>query len=179
MGRASLLPLTNNIAPESVDSGTGENMSIDQIEDVELLYGVPKSREQKALKLNPIYGLLPPRAVRNPITRSGTCQKVVLPYKVAATGFQTEIGLCDSLAEVAVGEEALISPDVYDVEFQAVTFPYRHPKGSIPDHTIDLRITYHNGLRRMVFVRYGETLRRVVGRRGHGASAIKKGMSNG
>lgn len=133
-------------------------MSIDDIEDVTLLYGVPKSPKQKALKLNPIYGLLPTRAVRNPITRSGTSQKVVLPYRVAATGFQTEIGLCDSVAEAAVGEEALISPDVYDVEFQAVTFPYRHPEGLIQYHTIDLRITYHNGLRRMVFVRYGESL---------------------
>jgi hypothetical protein len=128
-------------------------MSIDQIEDVELLYGIPKQPRQKAVTLKPIYGLLPSRAVRNPITTSATSQKVVLPYKTAATGHQIEIGLCESLAEAAVGEEAIISTDVYDVEFQPITFPYEYPAGRKRNHTMDLRITYHDGTRRMVFVR--------------------------
>lgn len=121
-------------------------------------YGAARNKRVKAIKLNQIHGVLPFTGVRNPITTSTVSQKVMLTYKTAANGWQRKVGATDSAAEAAAAEEALIDPDVYDVEFQPLTFPYEYPKGNIRPHTIDLRVTFNSGLRRFVFVRNAESL---------------------
>lgn len=133
-------------------------MSLDDIDDVETLYGIKKLPRQTKITLREIHGILPSRAVRNPIRASATSQTSTFVYKVAATGCKEEIGLAESLAEVAVGEELLLSPEIYDVEFQPLTFGYEYPKGRTQPHTIDIRLTTISGRRVLVFVRYEESL---------------------
>ncbi len=79
-------------------------------------------------------------------------------YKTEANGWRPRVGLVESGAELAIAEDALASPGVYDVEFQPVCFPYRHPSGRKATHTIDLRITFRSGLKRFVFVRNATSL---------------------
>lgn len=121
-------------------------------------YGQPKLRSVGKITLPDIHGVLPFAGVRNPITVSDTSHKVSLIYKTEANGWQPRIGLVESGAELAVGEDALTTPGVYDVEFQPVRFSYRHPSGRTAWHTIDLRITFRSGLRRFVFVRNAASL---------------------
>ncbi|MGB1264732.1 MAG: hypothetical protein ACPG6L_03305 [Nereida ignava] len=121
-------------------------------------YGLPKLRNPAKIKLNHIHGVLPFSGVRNPITASGVSHKVSLTYKTEANGWKRKVGLVESAAELAVAEEALISPQYYDVEFQPVMFPYICPKGQRRSHTIDLRLTYKSGRRVFVFVRNASSL---------------------
>lgn len=121
-------------------------------------YDLPKIRSAGKIKLGPIHGLLPFSGVRNPISVSNTSQKVMLPYKTLANNWLPKIGAAESAAEAAVAEEALVSPDIYDVEFQPVEFPYEYPPGRRRRHTIDLRFTFKSGLKRFVFVRNRSSL---------------------
>ncbi|GFE67324.1 hypothetical protein [Litoreibacter roseus] len=123
-------------------------------------YGLPKTRSAGKIELGPIHGVLPFTGVRNPISVSSTSQKVMLPYKTEANNWMPRVGAAESAAEAAVAEEALISPDIYDVEFQPVEFAYQYPAGRKRKHTIDLRLTFRNGLRRFVFVRNRTSLRK-------------------
>ncbi|WP_339108571.1 hypothetical protein [Thioclava sp. GXIMD4216] len=116
-------------------------------------YGKPKLRSAGKITLPEIHGVLPFSGVRNPITVSSTSHKTTFTYKTKANGWQPRVGLAESGAELAVAERSLITPGVYDVEFQPVRFPYRHPTGRTAWHTIDQRITFDSGLRRFVFVR--------------------------
>ncbi len=133
-------------------------MSIDDIEDYETLYGIKKLPRQSVIEPREIYGVLPRRAVRNPIGTSASSQKTTFPYRVQATGFRDEVGLTDSLGETSVSDEILISPETYDLEFQALEFPYEYPAGNWRAHTIDMRLTTISGKRVFIFVRYEESL---------------------
>lgn len=137
----------------------GEAMSIDDIEDYETLYGIKKLPRQSVIEPREIYGVLPRRAVRNPIGTSASSQKTTFVYRVPATGFRDEVGLTDSLGETAVGDEILISPETYDLEFQALEFPYEYPTGNWRTHTIDMRLTTVSGRRVLIFVRYEKSLK--------------------
>ena len=121
-------------------------------------YGQPKLRSVGRIILPEIHGVLPFSGVRNPITVSSTSHKVSLIYRTEANGWQPRIGLAESGAEAAAGEKALITPGIYDVEFQPARFPYRHPSGRTAWHTIDLRITFRSGRRRFIFVRNRQSL---------------------
>ncbi|CAM3369107.1 hypothetical protein SAMN04488021_1645 [Paracoccus aminovorans] len=121
-------------------------------------YGQPKLRSVGKITLPDVHGVLPFTGARNPTTISSTSHKVSLTYKTEANGWQPRIGLAESGAEVAVGEMALTTPGIYNVEFQPVRFPYRHPSGRSAWHTIDLRITFRSGLRRFIFVRNRDSL---------------------
>jgi len=129
-----------------------------QIDHDEWAYPLPKLRSAGKITLGDIHGVLPFLGVRNPITASKTSQKVMLTYKTAANHWQPRVGAAESLAEAAVAEEALTSPDIYDVEFQPVEFGYEYPPGSRRSHTIDLRFTFNSGLKRFVFVRNRSSL---------------------
>lgn len=116
-------------------------------------YGLPRIRSAGAVSINDIPGILPNTGLRNPLTTSSVSHKVAFTYRTAANGWQSKVGAAESMAEAAVAMEALVSPMVHDVEFQPVTFPYPRPDGRIGSHTIDLRITYVTGLKRVIFVR--------------------------
>jgi|GEM_PF-1106000 len=121
-------------------------------------YGQPKIRSAGKITLPDIHDVLPFAGARNPITASNTSFKVSLTYKTEANDWRPRVGLVESGAELAVAEDALISPGIYDVEFQPVRFPFKHPSGRTAWHTIDLRITYRSGLKLFVFVRNGASL---------------------
>ena len=121
-------------------------------------YALPKIRSAGKIQFGDVHGVLPYTGVRNPITTSSVSQKVSFTYRTAANNWQPKIGAAESMAEAAVAMEALVSPYVYDVEFQPTTFPYVHPNGQTKHHTIDLRITYNTGERCFVFVRNSTSL---------------------
>jgi len=123
-------------------------------------YGLPKLRSAGKVTFKDIHGVLPYTGVRNPITTSSVSHKMALTYRTAANDWQPKIGAAESGAEAAVAMEALVSPYVYDVEFQPTSFSYIHPNGQQKTHTIDLRITYKNGLNRFVFVRNASSLKK-------------------
>ncbi len=123
-------------------------------------YGQPRLRSAGRITLPDIHGVLPFAGVRNPITASNTSFKVSLTYKTEANGWQPRVGLVESGAELAVGEDVLTTPGIFDVEFQPVRFPYRHPSGRTAWHTIDLRITFRSGRKRLVFVRNRDSLQK-------------------
>ena len=124
-------------------------------------YGLPKIRSAGKIELGSLYGLLPFSGVRNPISVSNTSQKVMLPYKTMANSWVPKVGAAESAAEAAVAEEALVSPQIYDVEFQPVEFGYEFPAGRRRSHTIDLRLTFKSGLKRFVFVRNRRSLEKA------------------
>ncbi|HEY0121061.1 MAG TPA: hypothetical protein VGC14_04735 [Rhizobium sp.] len=128
------------------------------IDHDEWAYGQPKLKSAGKIELRPIPGVLPFTGVRNPLTTSSISQKVAFKYRSAENNWQPKVGLVDSLAELAVGHEALINPDIHDVEFQPLQFSYQRPDGSTHLHTIDLRITFRSGLRCLVFVRNSQSL---------------------
>lgn len=129
-----------------------------EIEHDEWAYPLPKLRSAGKITVGEIHGVLPFSGVRNPITASKTSQKVMMTYKTGANQWKPRVGAAESLAEAAVAEDPLTSPDVYDVEFQPVEFGYEFPAGSRRSHTIDLRITFNSGLKRFVFVRNRSSL---------------------
>lgn len=133
-------------------------MELNAIEHDSWGYGLPRLKTAGKITLNPVHGVLPFTGVRNPIVTSSVSQKVMMVYKTAANDWQPKVGAAESLAEAAVAEEALISPHVYDVEFQPVVFPYEYPRGNTLTHTIDLRITLNSGKRQFIFVRFAESL---------------------
>ena len=92
-------------------------------------HGEAKVRTAGKIELGDVPGVLPFTGVRNPITTSSTSQKVLLRFKTEANGWQLKIGAAESLAEAAVAHEALCCPDIYDVEFQPLCFPYEFPLG--------------------------------------------------
>lgn len=121
-------------------------------------HGEAKVRTAGKIELGDVPGVLPFSGVRNPITTSSTSQKVLLRFKTEANGWQLKIGAAESLAEAAVAHEALCCPDVYDVEFQPLYFPYEFPLGVKRSHTIDLRVTFRSGMRVLLFVRNAASL---------------------
>lgn len=121
-------------------------------------YGQPKLRSAGKITLPEIHGVRPFTGVRNPITVSNSSHKISFLYKTEANGWRPKVGLAESSAELAAGEAALINPEIYDVEFQPVRFPYEYPAGTWRWHTIDLRLTFKSGRRRFVFVRNAESL---------------------
>lgn len=128
------------------------------IDHDEWAYGQPKLKSAGKIELRPIPGVLPFTGARNPLTTSSVSQKVAFKYRTAANNWQPKVGLVESLAEMAVAHEALINPEIRDVEFQPLQFPYKRSDGTVHLHTIDLRITFSSGLRCLVFVRNSDSL---------------------
>lgn len=120
-------------------------------------YELAKLPEQKAIELDPIYGVLPFDGVRNPGFRSATSHTVWMTYRTAANDWKEKVGVCESAAEAAVAREALMSPETLDVALQPLTVSYKLD-GAPREYTHDILITKHNGHRRLIFVRNGESL---------------------
>lgn len=115
-------------------------------------YSPPKYKEQTAIKLGSVRGVLPYTGLRNPLTSSHASHRVMLTYRVPANDNQPKIGLCESAAELAVAQELLMHRDTYDLEFQPCTVSF-HFDGAPKTHTYDLRLTLISGERRLIFVR--------------------------
>jgi len=122
-------------------------------------YALPKIRSTGKIQFQNIPGTLPFTGVRNPLTTSSVSHKSAFTCRTAANNWQAKVCAVESGAEAAVAMEALLSPEVHDVEFQPVKFDYEFPHGRKRTHTIDLRITYNTGLRRFVFIRNSDSLK--------------------
>lgn len=107
-----------------------------------------------------IWGVLPFDGVRNPSGRSNTSHKVFLEYRTPANNWKPKVGIADSAAEAAVGLEAVISPDTFDLAFQPLTVEYGDEAGKTRSYTHDVMITLRTGLRRLVFVRNESSLKK-------------------
>ncbi|SEP65694.1 hypothetical protein SAMN05428995_101419 [Loktanella sp. DSM 29012] len=119
-----------------------------------------KQKKMPALKVGPIYGVLPFDGYHNPLTRSGSASRVSMTLATPATKGQPKVYHFDGQREMAVGLEAMLSPDVYGLEVQLppIFYPYGGKKPR--KHSFDLRVTFSDGFRRAIFVRNGTSLDR-------------------
>lgn len=131
-----------------------------EIEHDEWNHGLQKLPKDSKIKMGEIYGVLPYDGVRDPSSRSSWAQKVFFGYRTPANDFRPKLAKTESLAEAAVAIQALMGPDIYDVGFQPLTVHYQNESGKNVPYTHDLLLTFKNGLRRMVFVRYERSLRK-------------------
>ena len=123
-------------------------------------YGLPKLRSAAKINFGKIEGVLPFEGKRNPTAVSSVSHKAAFQYKTAANNWKLRLGFAESGAELAVAEEILVSPNLWDLEFQPVTIPYTDPNGVRREHTIDLRQTFLSGRQRLVFVRNRNSLKK-------------------
>jgi hypothetical protein len=61
-------------------------------------HALPKLPKASAIKLPPIFGVLPFDGQRNPSSRSSVAQKVFLAYRTEADNWMPRIGECESAA---------------------------------------------------------------------------------
>lgn len=123
-------------------------------------YDLPKLRAAAKITFGEIEGVLPFQGQRNPTAVSSTSYKAAFQYKTAANKWMPRLGLVESGAELAVAEEILVSPNLWDLEFQPVTIPYTDPDGVRRNHTIDLRQTFLSGRQRLIFIRNRSSLQK-------------------
>ncbi|MDE4144840.1 hypothetical protein PXK17_21000 [Phaeobacter gallaeciensis] len=136
-------------------------MSTDQIIDHDSWnYSPAKLPQQSKITLGRIHGVLPFDGTRNPGSRSSVAHRVWLTYRTLANGFQPKVGIAESAAEVAVGYEFLIDPELYDLRFQPLTVGFTDTDGKKRSYTHDLLATFIDGRRRLVFVRNSESLQK-------------------
>jgi len=121
-------------------------------------YGIPKLGGVSQIKLEEVPNLIRYDGQRNPSGRSTTSNKVFFPYRTAANNWYPKIGMAESAAEAAVGLQAIMAKATFDVEFQPLTVHFKDDHGALRPHTYDLRLTFKNGHRRLVFVRFEESL---------------------
>ena len=88
-------------------------------------YSLPKLPRASAISLSEIPGVLPFGGVRNPSARSNTSHKVFLTYRTPANDWAPKVGIAESAAEMAVGLQAVMSPNTFDVAFQPRAVEYR------------------------------------------------------
>ena len=119
----------------------------------------PKLPPASEITLGNIWGVLPFDGVRNPSGRSNTSHKVFLTYRTAANDWKPKVGIAECAAEAAVGLEAVMSPDTFDVAFQPLAVEYED-EGKKHVYTHDLMITLRNGKRTLVFVRNEASLKK-------------------
>ncbi|PWR00995.1 hypothetical protein DKT77_19315 [Meridianimarinicoccus roseus] len=123
-------------------------------------YRLPKLARMSQVKLEDIDGVIQFDGQRNPSSRSATSNKIFFTYKTAANEWLPKVGIAESAAEAAVGLQLVMSKNVFDVEFQPLTIKYNNHHGHPKLHTFDLRVTFNNGYRRLLFVRYRQSLER-------------------
>ncbi|MCE8421115.1 hypothetical protein LZ190_20990 [Rhodovulum sulfidophilum] len=116
-------------------------------------------KEQPALVVAPIHGVLPYAGALNPLTRSDTAKRVSAALATPMTGGIRQVYHFDGESEYAVALDALRSPELYGLEVQLAPVYYycRRQRGVYPHH-FDLRLTFKDGYRRAVFVRNATSL---------------------
>jgi hypothetical protein len=120
-------------------------------------YALPKLPRASAISLDEIPGVVPFAGVRNPSARSNTSHKVFFTYRTQANDWAPKVGIAESAAELAVGLEAIMSPDIFDVAFQPLAVEYDQD-GKAHSYTHDVLLTFRCGHRRLIFVRNNESL---------------------
>lgn len=113
-------------------------------------HSIPKLPRASMIELPSIHGVLPFDGVRNPSARSSSSHKVFFTYKTAANDWQPKIAIGESAAEIAVAIEALLAPNIYDVEFQPLEVHFLDDDGKRRRYRHDVRITLLDGHRRLV-----------------------------
>jgi len=112
-----------------------------------------------ALQVAPIHGVLPYAGHRNPLTRSDTVKRVSAAIATPMSGGERQVYHFDGEAEYAVALDALRSPELYGLEVQLAPLRfYCNRTRKIRSHSFDLRLTFSDGYRRVVFVRNATSL---------------------
>ncbi|NDK36713.1 hypothetical protein [Rhodovulum sulfidophilum] len=136
-------------------------MSADQTIDHDSWnYSPAKLPRQSKITLGRIHGVLPYDGVRNPGFRSASSHRVWLTYRTAANDFQPKSGIAESAAEAAVAHELLLSPLLYDLQFQPLKVYLRPGDRKGPSYTHDLLATFVDGRRSLIFVRNSDSLQK-------------------
>lgn len=117
------------------------------------------------IKMGEIYGVDPFDGQRDPSARSSWAQKVFFAYQTAANDWRPKLAKTESAAEAAVAIQALMAPNIYDIGFQPLTVPFEDENGKNTRYTHDLLLTFRNGYRRLIFVRYERSLRKPTTQR--------------
>ncbi len=121
-------------------------------------YAPQQLPKMDAINLGDIYGVLPFDGVRNPSSRSNTSHKVFIPYKTAANYWVPKVGIAESAAEAAVSVQALMHPEIFDLNFQPLSVTFIDEAGKTRQYTHDILLTFRSGHRRLVFVRNEQSL---------------------
>lgn len=136
-------------------------MSADQTIDHDSWnYSPAKMPKQSKITLGRIHGVLPYDGVRNPGFRSASSHRVWLTYRTIANDFQPKSGIAESAAEAAVAHELLLSPLLYDLQFQPLKVYLRPGDRKGPSYTHDLLATFMDGRRSLIFVRNSDSLQK-------------------
>ncbi len=114
--------------------------------------------KESKIKMGEIYGVDPYDGRRDPSSRSSWAQKVFFAYKTPANDWRPKLAKTESAAEAAVAIQALMAPNIHDIGFQPLTVHYKDENGKNTPYTHDLLLTFRNGHRRLVFVRYERSL---------------------
>lgn len=128
-------------------------------------YAPTKLPRMDPIKLDEIFGVRQFDGVRNPSSRSNTSHKLFIPYRTPANDWIPKVGIAESAAEGAVAIQLLMSPEIYDLEFQPCTIEYEDEDGIKRKYTHDLRVTFTSGERRVIFVRNHHSLLKPKTRR--------------
>lgn len=132
---------------------------VDAVKDNDTwLYKPQKLPRMDPIKLNKIHGVLPFDGVRNSSSRSNTSHRVFIPYRTPANNWVPKTGIAESAAEAAVTLQFLMSPNMYDLHFQPLLVYFKDEKGGMVPYHHDLLLTFRCGYRRLVFVRFEESL---------------------
>jgi len=99
-----------------------------------------EQKKMPALKVNPIPGVQAYDGYRNPLTRSSSASRVSMTFATPATKGQRKVYHFDGQREMAVGIEAILSPDLYGLEVQLPPVNYRIRKGKLREHSFDLAL---------------------------------------
>jgi hypothetical protein len=110
-----------------------------------------ETEKRPPLKLGSIPGVLDYAGHRSPLSRSNTSHKVSMALPTPATQGVPRIYHFESAREMAVALEALLSPDLYELEVQLPPIPYVDSRGRNCRHSFDLRVTFRSGFRRAIF----------------------------
>ncbi|MDH2328276.1 hypothetical protein QCN27_15530 [Cereibacter sp. SYSU M97828] len=130
------------------------------IEHDEWNEGIRKLPADAKIELGDIHGVLPFDGKRDPSGRSSWSQKVFFAYKTPANKWKPKIAMTDSVSEAAAGVQALMDPALFDIAFQPLTVRYRDDSGRSTEYTHDILMTFRNGHRRLVFMRYEASLKK-------------------
>lgn len=137
----------------------------DVIEHDEWNHSPRRLPRDSKIKMGEVYGVDPYDGQRDPSSRSSWAQKVFFAYKTAANDWRPKLAKTESAAEAAVAIQSLMAPEIYDVSFQPLTIRYENEAGKKASYTHDLLLTFRNGHRRLVFVRYESSLRKPTTQR--------------
>lgn len=124
------------------------------------------AKRKPVLEIGPIPGVLPFTGKHNPLSRSHVSYKSGLIIRTAADNYAPRVALNDSEAEEALKIDALLQPNVYDVECQPVRIflPRKPDSKHRRSHTYDVRVTLLDPetgelWRKLIYVRNKVSLR--------------------